>query len=152
MPAKPDGLRDSKQRSQSPRSRSARCARGVAVIAPIILTACQPAVLDPQGIIGIAEKTRSSRLLSPHHDQPRQHQQRHDACLRRADRFHADRRLALDHGAPEPKHDAHGSDHADAALTSTAWLFRVDRLRAMSRRRFAQSDSGGSNPVQAARS
>jgi len=26
-------------------------------MAPIVLTACQPAVLDPQGIIGIAEKT-----------------------------------------------------------------------------------------------
>ena len=35
-------------------SRPGRC---VAVIAPIVLTACQPAVLDPQGIIGIAEKT-----------------------------------------------------------------------------------------------
>src|SRR5712692_8911079 len=57
MPAKPDGLRDSKGPSQRPRSRSARCALGVVVIAPTVLTACQPAVLDPQGIIGIAEKT-----------------------------------------------------------------------------------------------
>jgi len=34
-----------------------------------------------------------------------------------ADRSAAARRLALDHGAPEPEHDAHGSDHADAALS-----------------------------------
>ncbi|MFD2056287.1 ubiquinol oxidase subunit II [Mesorhizobium calcicola] len=32
----------------------ARCA---ALLAPIVLTACQPAVLDPQGEVGIAEKT-----------------------------------------------------------------------------------------------
>ncbi len=32
-------------------------ARGTIVLLPIVLTACQPAVLDPQGIIGIAEKT-----------------------------------------------------------------------------------------------
>jgi cytochrome o ubiquinol oxidase subunit II len=31
--------------------------RCVTVIAPVVLTACQPAILDPQGIIGIAEKT-----------------------------------------------------------------------------------------------
>ncbi len=29
------------------------------------------------------------------------------------------RRLALDHGAPEPQHDADGSDHADAALMAS---------------------------------
>jgi cytochrome o ubiquinol oxidase subunit 2 len=26
-------------------------------MAPIVLTACQPAVLDPQGFIGLSEKT-----------------------------------------------------------------------------------------------
>jgi cytochrome o ubiquinol oxidase subunit 2 len=26
-------------------------------LAPIVLTACQPAVLEPQAVIGIAEKT-----------------------------------------------------------------------------------------------
>src|SRR4030088_2157794 len=57
MPAKPDGLRDSKGPSQRLCSRSARYAGGVVVMAPIVLTACQPAVLDPQGVIGIAERT-----------------------------------------------------------------------------------------------
>ncbi len=33
-----------------------RTARGIFVLAPIVLTACQPAVLDPQGSVGIAEK------------------------------------------------------------------------------------------------
>ncbi len=32
-------------------------ARGVARLAPIALAACQPAVLDPQGVVGIAERT-----------------------------------------------------------------------------------------------
>jgi cytochrome o ubiquinol oxidase subunit II len=31
--------------------------RGAAILAPIVLAGCQPAVLDPQGIIGIADKT-----------------------------------------------------------------------------------------------
>jgi cytochrome o ubiquinol oxidase subunit 2 len=35
----------------------ARKAHRIAIVAPIALTACQPAVLDPQGIVGIAEKT-----------------------------------------------------------------------------------------------
>ena len=50
---------------------------------------------------------------------PRQRQQRHGACLRRADRLPGHRRFALDHGAPEPQHDADGPDHADAALSGT---------------------------------
>jgi cytochrome o ubiquinol oxidase subunit 2 len=37
-------------------SAKARRAHRIAVLAPITLTACQPAVLDPQGIVGIAEK------------------------------------------------------------------------------------------------
>src|ERR1700732_2864115 len=57
MPAKPDRLPDHEGPSQRLRSRSARAARGIVVMAPILLTACQPAVLDPQGVIGIAEKT-----------------------------------------------------------------------------------------------
>ena len=32
----------------------ARCA---VVVTPIVLTACQPAILDPKGAVGIAEKT-----------------------------------------------------------------------------------------------
>ena len=36
-------------------SRAARCA--VLLAAPLLLTACEPAVLDPQGPVGIAEKT-----------------------------------------------------------------------------------------------
>ncbi len=39
------------------RSTSARAGRCVVVMVPIVLTACQPAVLDPQGSIGFAEKT-----------------------------------------------------------------------------------------------
>src|SRR4051794_39035088 len=57
MPAKPDGLSDSERPSQLFRSTSARAWRNAVVIAPILLTSCQPAVLDPQGPIGIAEKT-----------------------------------------------------------------------------------------------
>src|SRR5713226_4168360 len=57
MPAKPDGLPDSKGPSQRLRSTRARAARCAAVVAPIVLTACQPAVLDPQGFIGLAERT-----------------------------------------------------------------------------------------------
>jgi cytochrome o ubiquinol oxidase subunit 2 len=38
----------------APLSRIARCA---ALLAPIGLAACQPAVLDPQGSVGVAEKT-----------------------------------------------------------------------------------------------
>jgi cytochrome o ubiquinol oxidase subunit 2 len=45
---------DSSKRLQSMSARAGRCA---VVMAPIVLTACQPAVLDPQGPIGIAEKT-----------------------------------------------------------------------------------------------
>jgi len=57
MPAKPDGLPDSEGPSQRLRSTSARAGRCAVVMAPIVLTACQPAVLDPQGVIGMAEKT-----------------------------------------------------------------------------------------------
>jgi cytochrome o ubiquinol oxidase subunit 2 len=42
------------QRLPSIGGRGGRCA---VVIAPIFLTGCQPAVLDPQGTVGIAEKT-----------------------------------------------------------------------------------------------
>jgi cytochrome o ubiquinol oxidase subunit 2 len=35
---------------------TARAARRAVLMAPIVLTACQPAVLDPQGVIGQAEK------------------------------------------------------------------------------------------------
>jgi len=57
MPVKPDGLPDSERPSQCRRSTAAWAGRGAVVTAPIVLTACQPAVLDPQGSIGIAEKT-----------------------------------------------------------------------------------------------
>jgi cytochrome o ubiquinol oxidase subunit II len=60
MPAKPDGDSEGPSqglRSQGLRSRSARAARCAVVMVPIVLTACQPAVLDPKGVIGIAEKT-----------------------------------------------------------------------------------------------
>jgi hypothetical protein len=46
--------------------------------------------------------------------------QHHGARLRRADRFLAHRRFPLNHVAPEPQHDAYGSNHADATLTTKA--------------------------------
>src|SRR6202047_1473907 len=57
MPAKPDGQREGE--GTAPRLRSARARAGSCAVAmaPIILTACQPAVLDPKGVIGVAEKT-----------------------------------------------------------------------------------------------
>jgi cytochrome o ubiquinol oxidase subunit 2 len=57
MPAEADGLPDSAGPSHCLRSTSARAARCAVVMAPIVLTACQPAVLDPQGPVGIADKT-----------------------------------------------------------------------------------------------
>ena len=57
MPAKPDGLPDRESPSQRLRSTGARAGRCAALIAPLVLTACQPGVLHPQGPIGIAEKT-----------------------------------------------------------------------------------------------
>jgi cytochrome o ubiquinol oxidase subunit II len=45
------------RRSQLVRSATVGAARGTVVMASIGLTACQPAILDPQGAIGIAEKT-----------------------------------------------------------------------------------------------
>jgi cytochrome o ubiquinol oxidase subunit II len=57
MPAKPDGLPDGEGPMQRLRSRGAGAARSAVVLAPIFLTACEPAVLNPQGVVGIAEKT-----------------------------------------------------------------------------------------------
>jgi len=57
MSAKPDELPGSERPLQRLRSTAARTGRCAAVMAPLVLTACQPAVLDPQGPIGIAEKT-----------------------------------------------------------------------------------------------
>src|SRR5713101_6491977 len=57
MPTKPDRLPEGEAPSQQLRSTSVRVGRCVVVMAPIVLTACEPAVLDPQGSIGIAEKT-----------------------------------------------------------------------------------------------
>jgi cytochrome o ubiquinol oxidase subunit 2 len=50
-------LPHNKRPPQRRRSATAGAARFVAVVTPIALTACQPAVLDPQGIVGIADKT-----------------------------------------------------------------------------------------------
>ncbi len=43
---------------------NAPVARCLVFLAPIALTACQPAVLDPQGVVGIAEKTILIDLLA----------------------------------------------------------------------------------------
>jgi cytochrome o ubiquinol oxidase subunit 2 len=53
MAAKPDGLPDSTRLLRRHRAPAACCA---VVVASIVLTACQSAVLDPQGPVGIAEK------------------------------------------------------------------------------------------------
>src|ERR1700727_1067297 len=53
----PSGLPARSTPSRRVRSTCTLAARGTIVLLPIVLTACQPAVLDPQGIIGIAEKT-----------------------------------------------------------------------------------------------
>jgi cytochrome o ubiquinol oxidase subunit II len=56
MHAKPGELTEG--RAHSRRLPSATAAgRCTIIAAPIMVTACQPAVLDPQGIIGVAEKT-----------------------------------------------------------------------------------------------
>jgi cytochrome o ubiquinol oxidase subunit II len=57
MPTKPDGLPDSEGLSHRPRSTSVRAWRCAVVVAPIVLTACEPGVLDPQGFVGRSEKT-----------------------------------------------------------------------------------------------
>ena len=57
MPAKPHGLPGSDRTPPSAQSTNARAIRRAIVLAPIVLTACQPAVLDPQGVVGIADKT-----------------------------------------------------------------------------------------------
>jgi cytochrome o ubiquinol oxidase subunit II len=53
---KPDGPPDRTGPLRLLRSVNARAARYAVFMAPIVLTACQPAVLDPQGVIGKAEK------------------------------------------------------------------------------------------------
>src|SRR5215204_3076465 len=57
MPTKPDGLPDSEGPSRRLRLTSARAGRCAVVKAPIVLTACEPGVLDPQGLVGLSEKT-----------------------------------------------------------------------------------------------
>jgi cytochrome o ubiquinol oxidase subunit 2 len=55
--AKQDGLRDSEGPSPRLQSMGGRAGRCAVVMAPIILASCQPDVLDPKGMVGIAEKT-----------------------------------------------------------------------------------------------
>jgi cytochrome o ubiquinol oxidase subunit 2 len=57
MPSNSDKLPGSEGLSQRLRSTSARAGRCVVVMAPLVLTACQPSVLDPQGFIGLSERT-----------------------------------------------------------------------------------------------
>jgi cytochrome o ubiquinol oxidase subunit 2 len=53
---KPDEPPDGTGPFRCLRSVNARAARCAVLMAPIVLTACQPAVLDPQGPVGLAEK------------------------------------------------------------------------------------------------
>jgi cytochrome o ubiquinol oxidase subunit 2 len=57
MRASPGEPPDSQGRSQPLRSTGARAARRAVILAPLVLAACQPAILDPQGVIGAANKT-----------------------------------------------------------------------------------------------
>src|SRR6267143_4260171 len=57
MPAKSNDWPNAAGLSQRLRSTSARAGRCAVVMAPIALTACQGGILDPQGFIGIADKT-----------------------------------------------------------------------------------------------
>ena len=57
MSTKPNGLPGDEEPSQRLRSTSTPAGRCLVVMAPIVLTACQPSVLDPQGFIGLSEKT-----------------------------------------------------------------------------------------------
>jgi cytochrome o ubiquinol oxidase subunit 2 len=52
-----DGPPDRRRRGRLPRPGGARAASRAIIAGPIFLAACQPAVLDPQGVVGIAEKT-----------------------------------------------------------------------------------------------
>lgn len=56
MPTGADGLPDGKGSSRR-RSTIAKVALSAVLVTPIVLTACQPAVLDPKGAVGIADKT-----------------------------------------------------------------------------------------------
>jgi cytochrome o ubiquinol oxidase subunit 2 len=53
MSARPDGLLE----PPSPRFRSPRSARWAAILATVLLSGCQSAVLDPRGVVGLADKT-----------------------------------------------------------------------------------------------
>ncbi len=57
MPAEPERLSARERRWPRPLSTGARTARRTAIIVPLVLTACQPAVLDPLGTVGVADKT-----------------------------------------------------------------------------------------------
>jgi len=57
MPGKRDELPDSGRPLPRRGSTGARAGRRAIVMAPVVLAACQPAVLDPKGIVGIADKT-----------------------------------------------------------------------------------------------
>jgi cytochrome o ubiquinol oxidase subunit II len=57
MSARREPLPDCKSPSQRLRSIGGMAARCAVVVTPLVLSACQPAILDPKGAVGIAEKT-----------------------------------------------------------------------------------------------
>jgi cytochrome o ubiquinol oxidase subunit II len=57
MLAKRNSLPDSKGFLPRLAAGMVRAGRGAVGMVPMVLTACQPGILDPQGVIGIAEKT-----------------------------------------------------------------------------------------------
>ncbi len=57
MPAQPDRAPEGTGPADRRRPSAAGAARCAAAVAPLILASCHAAVLDPQGVVGIAEKT-----------------------------------------------------------------------------------------------
>src|SRR3984885_15642464 len=56
MHAKLGGLPESRAFPR-PLPSAVAASRRIIIATPIVVTACQPAVLDPEGVVGIAEKT-----------------------------------------------------------------------------------------------
>ncbi len=57
MAARSERLADSERILQRPRPSRPRFARYAVMLAPFALAACQPAILDPKGVVGLADKT-----------------------------------------------------------------------------------------------
>ena len=56
MPAEPDQSPQGTGQPARMRRAASRAARGAVILVPVVLAACQPAVLDPAGPVGLAQK------------------------------------------------------------------------------------------------